>query len=1299
MRLRYTVGRITLVLFVSLLSFAPSSVQAQDHSVAHEWNEVMLEAIRDDFARPTIHARNLYHTSVVMYDAWAVYDDQASPFFLGSTLGGFEVPFDCPTAPADVQAAQEEALSYAVFRLLVHRFQDSPGVGITMFRFNALMEGLGYDPDYTSTDYQNGTPADLGNYIAEQMIAYGLQDGANEAGGYSNLYYTPSNPDMDMSESGNATIVDPNRWQSLIIDGFVDQSGEEVPVPPFLSPEWGNVDPFALTEDQMTLYSRDGDDYKVWNDPGAPPYLDPDTPSDIEDHYKWGFALVSVWSGQLDQNDGVMWDVSPNAIGNIALEDLPTDIADFPAFYNLMDGGDISPGYDVNPVTGEPYEEQWVPRADYGRVLAEFWADGPDSETPPGHWYSIINYINYHPEVEKRWKGEGPILSDLEWDVKTYFGLGGAMHDAAVSAWSIKGWYDYLRPVSAIRYLADNGQSTDPMGTSYDPAGIPLIEGYIEVVESGDPLAGAFDEHLGKIKLYAWRGPDYIENPFIDQAGVDWILAENWWPYQRPNFVTPPFAGYISGHSTFSRAAAEVVTLMTGSPYFPGGMGVFDCEQNQFLVFEEGPSTNVQLQWASYRDASDQCSLSRIWGGIHPPADDIPGRLIGYEVGHQVFAKVDEYAAGMSPYITERAASNAVVADAQAGGEFSYSVTYSELMDQTTAPVLSFTNDDPSASLALTSEGWDNAFTYTWTYAVSDADMTQDGIHVKVNGAVNANGVAQKTGLFGNAFAIDTRNPAVSGGASPVTITDAEVGAASYMFTLSYDEAMNTEVHPTVSFPMEDASGVLTHNTEMSSWSDNMTYQAAFDVADGDADLAMVDLGSAMAQDAAGNVQVVDVQMDLIAIAQRNPEVSLTVASLALVTDASTLLTVNIDVTFDELMDSGVAPMLAFTGDDVSASLVWEEASSGWDVDNMTYHFVFTAQDANEALNAIDTEVSIGQDLDGNLNVVSLSEGLLVVDTENPVAIAQVASSAWVADVNTGAAGFGLDITFSEAMDTESIPAVTFPEGDLSATLTEDAGSWTDGTTYHVDYTVTDAGSEVEGIDVAVDGGTDASGNPSGAASFADAFSIDNLNPAVSVATANTYVVNGYYSGAEGFSLFVVFNEAMDVSSTVLVGFPVEDPIANGLTANAAASGWVNDVTYQAVYDVAAVFTNDYLLDINVELSGALDAHGNVMEVENLFDYFDMTNPALSVEDWTSAKLHVYPNPGVAGQDLNVVSNVSGQMTVELLDASGRLIHQESVLATQGQAFLVSTKTFGAGMYFLRTTNAQGSATLAVEIR
>ena len=205
------------------------------------------------------------------------------------------------------------------------------------------------------------------------------------------------------------------------------------------------------------------------------------------------------------------------------------------------------------------------------------------------------------------------------------------MHDAAIAAWSHKGWYDYIRPVSALRWMQGRGQCTDPTLPNYDVTGLPLIDGFCEMVASGDADFPSPSD-VDKLKVRAWKGPEYINNPDTDEAGVDWILAELWWPYQRPSFVTPPFAGYVSGHSTFSRAAAEVLTAITGDPYFPGGMGEFTAPANEFLVFEDGPSQDVVLQWATYRDASDQCSLSRIWGGIHPPCDDLPGRRIGLQV-------------------------------------------------------------------------------------------------------------------------------------------------------------------------------------------------------------------------------------------------------------------------------------------------------------------------------------------------------------------------------------------------------------------------------------------------------------------------------------------------------------------------------------------------------------------------------------------------------------------------------------------------------------------------------------------
>ena len=635
---------IPILLYIFSLAF---SLQAQhEHSVARKWNEVLLTAIRNDFARPTVHARNLFHISAAMYDAWAITTQKTDTYFMGKNVHGYEIPMGTfPRNAADEQVAAETAISYVAYRLLSFRFRNSPDIQDTKAKMDSLMNALGYDADNFDEDYESGDPAALGNYIAEQVRLYGLQDGSNELVDYANLYYQPVNEALDLTKVGPLDLPFPNRWQPLAFgEPFIDQSGNVVNAGEidFLSPEWGNSNTFALEDAEKQTYERDGETYQVYLDPGTPPLISEEL-AGLDDPYKWGFTMVSVWGSHLAASENVLIDISPNSIGNIALDSMPTSFEAHDQFYDFFNGGDISQGYELNPVMSEPYETQMVSLGDYGRVLAEFWADGPDSETPPGHWFVLLNYVNDHPSFERRFKGEGEILSPLEWDVKAYFLLGGTMHDAAIAAWSVKGYYDYIRPISAIRYMASQGQSSDAARPSYHPHGMPLIPGYVELIEEGDALAGDNNENINKIKLYSWRGHDFIEDAETDTAGVGWILAENWWPYQRPSFVTPPFAGYVSGHSTYSRAAAELMTQLTGSEYFPGGVGEFVAKQNEYLVFEDGPSKDIVLQWAKYYDASDQCSLSRIWGGIHPPADDIPGRLMGSFVGKKAFEYGEQY--------------------------------------------------------------------------------------------------------------------------------------------------------------------------------------------------------------------------------------------------------------------------------------------------------------------------------------------------------------------------------------------------------------------------------------------------------------------------------------------------------------------------------------------------------------------------------------------------------------------------------------------------------------------------------
>jgi hypothetical protein len=194
------------------------------------------------------------------------------------------------------------------------------------------------------------------------------------------------------------------------------------------------------------------------------------------------------------------------------------------------------------------------------------------------------------------------------------------------------------------------GQRSDPNGPSYHPDGLPLIAGLIEVITTASSAAGARHAHLaryvGEIAVYSWLGePGDRKN---ETAGLGWLRAVDWIPYQRRTFVTPAFPGFTSGHSTYSRSAAEVLTLLTGSPYFPGGLGGYTIPAG-YLTFEAGPSAPVPMQWATYYDAADAAGQSRRYGGIHVYQDDYGGRTTGAQIGTAAVAHARQFYDGTAP--------------------------------------------------------------------------------------------------------------------------------------------------------------------------------------------------------------------------------------------------------------------------------------------------------------------------------------------------------------------------------------------------------------------------------------------------------------------------------------------------------------------------------------------------------------------------------------------------------------------------------------------------------------------------
>ena len=596
-----------------------------------QWNELLLEAIRNDLARPNVHARNLHHFSTGQYALQLLTEGQDGTSADDNVMWP-SIPESIGTWTANTDEYRDMMATYA-YRFIALRYAAAPGWSETAAALNAaFVSTTGTTPNVL---LNSSEAAAFGFDIANAINEAYLNDGANQINDYANTCYVSANEPLDVTEEGpcDFSLNDPNRWQPLSFGGsFVDQAGNETfeDVVPFSGANWGNVTPFALQNSDVSFLNRDGCVYPVYFDPGPPKLLGEADGS----LYNWqtGFALVARWQTQLNVDDAVVVDISPRSVGNLNAD--PT----FPDhLYRQFEGGDIGPGHAFNPITGEPYEAEMVYRGDFTRVLAEFWADGPDSETPPGHWFTILNDATSHPDFDWRWNGRGEPMEHGAWLARAYRLLGGTMHDAAIAAWSIKGYYDFVRPISAIRYMLAKGQCTDPAMGNFDSEGIPLIDNVFEIIEAGDPILNSQPEALGMVKVHQW-----VPNPQTGIPSFEWRTGCSWWPYQRPTFVTPPFAGYVSGHSTFSRAAAEVLAYATGSEYFPGGLGTYEVEANNFLAFESGPTESFTLQWATYRDAADQCALSRIWGGIHPPMDDIRGRMIGSEVAERAIAAYEE---------------------------------------------------------------------------------------------------------------------------------------------------------------------------------------------------------------------------------------------------------------------------------------------------------------------------------------------------------------------------------------------------------------------------------------------------------------------------------------------------------------------------------------------------------------------------------------------------------------------------------------------------------------------------------
>ena len=220
---------------------------------------------------------------------------------------------------------------------------------------------------------------------------------------------------------------------------------------------------------------------------------------------------------------------------------------------------------------------------DEQKVIALYWADGPRSELPPGHWNLFAQQVAHRDHA-------GDSERDLDQAVKLFFALTNAIFDAGICAWDDKCAFASVRPITAIRYLFQGR------------------------------------------RIRAWGGPG---------QGTRMIRGEDWFPYQTRSFPTPPFPEYSSGHSNFSAAGAEILRLFTGSDRFEASVAF--APGSSAVELGVAPVHDVILSWDTFSDAADQAGLSRRYGGIHFEKADLDARATGRLAARGAWVKAQSY--------------------------------------------------------------------------------------------------------------------------------------------------------------------------------------------------------------------------------------------------------------------------------------------------------------------------------------------------------------------------------------------------------------------------------------------------------------------------------------------------------------------------------------------------------------------------------------------------------------------------------------------------------------------------------
>jgi hypothetical protein len=235
------------------------------------------------------------------------------------------------------------------------------------------------------------------------------------------------------------------------------------------------------------------------------------------------------------------------------------------------------------------------------KAIVELMRDGPHSTGQSGHWLVFAQDISRRDHL------------DLDHDVQLFFAVANTAFDAFIAAWDTKRFYDSARPYALVRTLF-----------------------------AGQTVIG-------------YRGPGH---------GVGPIAVAQWRPYSPSTFVTPPFPGYVSGHSTVSAACAKTIELLTGSDrmavyhrHLAGEATEPGAKVAQMQAIDGKPPVGlgddktVIVMMPTLSGTAEMAGQSRIMGGYHIQSDNMFGLKLGRDVARFSWPKYQAYFNGTATLV------------------------------------------------------------------------------------------------------------------------------------------------------------------------------------------------------------------------------------------------------------------------------------------------------------------------------------------------------------------------------------------------------------------------------------------------------------------------------------------------------------------------------------------------------------------------------------------------------------------------------------------------------------------------